>query len=118
MLQDVTLFCLGEVAVKKVIALWLVCSLMLGCSTAGGIYKEGDQKHGEFSGGRTFLTILGIAAAAAAARHGGGGGSYADQGFAWDYQPGNRQWACRNKANGQYAYAYQCAGVPQVDYWP
>lgn len=101
----------------KTIASMLVCVVLFGCSTAGGIYKDGDGEHGEFSPGRTFLTILGIAAAAAAARGGGGGGG-GDAGYAWDYQPGNGQWICRSKSSGQYAYDHECAGALRVDYWP
>jgi hypothetical protein len=97
----------------------LICSLLAGCSTAGGMYSSSDPQNSEFSAGRTALTILGILGAAAVARNGGGGGGdYSASGYAWDYQPGNGQWVCRNKANGQYAYAYNCAGVPKVDYWP
>jgi hypothetical protein len=97
----------------------LICSLLVGCSTTGGMYSSSDPQNSEFSAGRTALTILGILGAAAVARKGGGGGGdYSASGYAWDYQPGNGQWVCRNKTTGQYAYAYNCAGVPQVDYWP
>ena len=102
---------------KKVIAGALICSVLVGCSTAGGIYQKGHQDNGEFSPGLTILTILGVAAGVAAARHGGGGG-YAGEEHAWDWQPGNRQWACRSKNTGQYAYEYQCAGAPKIDHWP
>jgi hypothetical protein len=108
-----------EKRMKRAIATLVICGVLAGCSTAGGIYKKGDQENGEFSAGRTILTILGVAAGVAAVRGaGGGGGSQAGQGYAWDYQPGNGQWACRDKSNGQYAYDYQCAGVPRFDYWP
>lgn len=102
-----------------------VCSLLItfqliGCSTSGGIYKKDDTVHGDFSLGRTTLTILGAAAAAAAvaaAARGGGGGGYQEQGYAWDYLPGSGQWACRNKANGQFAKLENCDGLPRVDHW-
>ena len=97
----------------------LVC-LIAGCSTSGGIYKKGDGVDGEFSPGKTVLSVVGVIAgvAAAAAMAKGGGGGYGAQGYAWDYQPGNGQWACRNKSNGEYAYEYQCAGMVKADYWP
>ena len=82
------------------------------------MYKSGDSKNGEFSVGRTAVTVLGILGAAAAVRNGGGGGGSQDYGYAWDYQPGNGQWVCRDKSNGQYANKSKCAGVPMVDYWP
>lgn len=103
---------------KRLIAAVVACSVLLGCSTAGGVYRQGDQNDGEFSVGRTFLTILGVAAVVGAARNGGGGGGYSAEGYAWDWQPGNRQWVCRDRSNGQYAYEYQCAGVPKIDAWP
>jgi hypothetical protein len=107
----------------KEITLKFLCYLMIliqlaGCSSAGGIYKSGDSEHGEFSLGRTALTILGAAAIAAAAKDGGGGGGYQDQGYAWDYLPGNGRWACRNKANGEFAYLENCDGLLKVDNWP
>jgi hypothetical protein len=108
------------VLVRKAILALLVGSVLAGCSTTGGIYSKDDAQNSEFSAGRTALTILGIIGAAAVARRGGGGGAsaYGEEGYAWDYQPGNRQWVCRDKANGQYTYASNCAGVPMVDYWP
>jgi hypothetical protein len=107
-------------SIRKLVLLFLVGSMFAGCSTTGGIYSKNDAQNSEFSAGRTALTILGILGAAAVARRGGGGGynGLAEEGYAWDYQPGNGQWVCRSKANGQYAYAYNCAGVPKVDYWP
>jgi hypothetical protein len=106
--------------VRKAVAALLVASVLAGCSTTGGIYSKNDAQNSEFSAGRTALTILGILGAAAVARKGGGGGfnGYAEEGYAWDYQPGNQQWVCRNRANGQYAYASNCAGLPMVDNWP
>lgn len=101
----------------KFICTVLIALNIFGCSTNGGIYKSGDAKDGEFSAGRTALTVLGVIGAAAIAK-GGGGGGYQDQGYAWDYQPGNGQWVCRNKANGQYAHVSNCASLPKVDNWP
>jgi hypothetical protein len=46
-----------------------------------------------------------------------GGGGYQAQGYAWDYLPGSGQWACRNKANGQFANLENCNGLPKVDNW-
>lgn len=96
--------------------------MLSACSTAGGIYKKDDAEHGEFSAGRTILGVIGavgiVLGAKELSKSGGGGNSYADTGYAWDYQPGNRQWACRNKANGQYANKEKCNGLPYVDNWP
>ena len=98
----------------KFLCYLIVVVHLVGCSTRGGVYKSGDSEHGEFSLGRTALTILGVAAAAAAAK---GGGGYQEEGHAWDYLPGSGQWACRNKANGQFARLENCAGLPKVDNW-
>jgi hypothetical protein len=101
---------------KRALVCLLVFIHLLGCSTSGGIYKKDDPQHGEFSLGRTALTILGVAAAAAAVK-GGGGGGYQEQGYAWDYLPGSNQWACRNKANGQFANLENCDGLAKIDNW-
>lgn len=103
---------------KKLICSILISLHLIGCSTSGGIYKSGDATDGEFSVGRTALTVLGVIGAAAIVKGGGGGGGYQDQGYAWDYQPGNGQWVCRNKQNGQYANLSNCASMPKVDNWP
>ena len=47
------------------------------------------------------ILMVGVLAAVAAEK--GGGNSYPNSSYAWDYQPGNRQWCCRDSANGQYA---------------
>ena len=65
---------------KKLACTLLITFQLIGCSTSGGIYKKDDAKDGEFSVGRTALTILGVAAAVAAAK--GGGGGYQAQGYA------------------------------------
>jgi hypothetical protein len=81
--------------------------------------------------------IFALALAAAAAAYGGGGGGsttqpddststdyydYTKTGYAWDAfydQYYNLVWRCRNKANGQFAYDYQCGGKVKVDTtWP
>lgn len=102
---------------KMFTILLLVVSLITGCSSSGGIYKKDDPAHGEFSPGRTLLGIIAVAGAVALAKEKGGGG-YTNQGYAWDYQPNNGQWVCRNKANGQYAYKESCDGILMVDHWP
>lgn len=105
---------------KKLICLLLIAFQAAGCSTSGGMYKSGDSQHGELSVGRTAATVLGVLGAAAAIRKGGGGGGGVAQetGYAWDYQPGNGQWICRDKSNGQYANKSNCAGLPMIDNWP
>jgi hypothetical protein len=101
---------------KKLALLLIIFSLLTGCSTSGGIYSKDDATHGEFSAGRTLLSIIAVAGAVALAKEKGGG--YAAPGYAWDYQPGNGQWVCRDGANGQYANNDNCAGLPMVDNWP
>lgn len=104
----------------KNISTILLFALVSGCSTSGGIYKKGDSVNGEFSPGKTVLGVVGALAAVAAAVAVGksGGGGYGAPNYAWDYQPGNGQWACRNTANGEYANQYNCAGQAKVDHWP
>ena len=104
--------------IKKIISAILIASMLSACSTAGGMYKADDSEHGDFSPGRTILSVVGVLAAVAAVKNSGGGGAAAESGYAWDYQPGNRQWVCRNKYNGQYAVKENCAGLPLVDNWP
>ena len=106
-------------AMQKLLSWILIASLLTGCSTAGGMYKKGDSTHGEFSTSRTILGVLGAAAVIAGARSKSGGGGYSAPDYAWDYQPGNGQWVCRNKANGQYANQENCRNKPQNDNtWP
>lgn len=106
---------------KKLISIFLILTTLASCSTNGGWYSKSDANNSEFS---LVNTTLGVGAAAlavigiSAASKGGGGNSYAQSGYAWDYQPGNGQWVCRNRANGQYAYASNCNGMPYVDNWP
>ena len=101
----------------KYLCYLLIFIQLVGCSTSGSIYKKDDPTNGEFSVGRTALTILGVAAAVAVVK-GGGGGGYQTQGYAWDYLPGSGQWACRDKANGQFANLENCDGLLKVDNWP
>lgn len=96
----------------------LVCA---GCSTTGGFYKSGDPKNGQFSLEKTILLAIGAAAAVAVGRSagGGGGGGGGWSGYAWDYQPADGQWVCRNKSNGEYSFKENCAGLLMVDStWP
>lgn len=106
---------------RRIISILLIISIV-GCSTNGGWYKKDDPTHGEFSTLKSIGAVLGIvvvaAGAAAASKGGGGSSSYGDSGYAWDYQPGNGQWVCRNKSNGQYAYKENCNSAAFVDYWP
>ena len=103
---------------KKFALILIILSLFAGCSTSGGIYSKDDATHGEFSPGRTLLGIIAVAGAIAVAKEGRGGGGYAASGYAWDYQPGDGQWVCRDKANGEYAFKENCAGLALVDNWP
>jgi hypothetical protein len=107
---------------NRAISLILIICFLTACSTTGGMYKKDDAENGEFSPGRTLLGVIGavglVLGAKELSKNGGGGSSYADTGYAWDYQPGNGQWACRNKANGQYAHREKCNGLPYVDNWP
>ncbi len=94
--------------------------LSLGCSTSGGMYKKDDPENGEFSLIKTIATtaaVVGAAAILANAAKGGGGGGGGPQ-YARDFQPGNNQWVCRNKSNGEYADESHCGGLSYVDGWP
>jgi hypothetical protein len=102
---------------KKVISTVTLALYLAGCSTSGGFYSKNDPSNSDFSVGNTLLSVIAVAGAVAVAKEGGGNG-FAESGFAWDYQPGNGQWVCRDKSNGQYAYADNCYGLPYVDNWP
>lgn len=111
----------------KIIATLLVTTLILcGCSTRGGIYKSNDPENGDFSLGRTLLTILAVAGAAAIARNGGGSGGsgYAPQDYDWawdEFYNENYQlvWACRGKQTGQFSDFDRCSGKLKIDNeWP
>ena len=105
---------------KKLICYLLILTLSAGCSTKGGWYSKNDPENNEFS---LLNSTLGVGAAAlavigaAAAAKGGGGNSFSQSGYAWDYQPGNGQWVCRNIANRQYAHHLNCYGMAYVDNW-
>jgi hypothetical protein len=114
---------------KKVACTLLIVFQLVGCSTSGGIYKQDDSVHGEFSLGRTALTILGVAAAVAAAKGGGGSGYAAPPQFAptdyeWDWDLFYNQyrqltWACRGVQSGQFAELDKCQYKLKVDQrWP
>jgi len=107
-----------RITIKVVTVITLVGFLLTSCSTSGGVYdpkKKGD----EFSLKRTIGLVIGVAAAVAVAKNGGGGSGYVPDDYAWDYQPANAQWVCRNKANGQYAKKEKCDGKRQTDAtWP
>lgn len=73
----------------------------------------------------TGIAVAGVAVAAgaAAANNGYGGGGYYgggyDYDYAWDYLPGNGQWACRGKQTGHFAYPSHCQLDPVNDFtWP
>jgi len=70
----------------------------------------------------TGIAISGAAVAAGAvAANNGYGGYYPPSGgygVAWDRIPngyGGHTWRCRDRANGQFVYDYQCAGMPKID---
>jgi hypothetical protein len=110
---------------KKIISCLLIVSTLSACSTAGGWYKKDDPIDGELSPIRSVFGVVGVAAVVAGAVYGikestkGGGNNYsASRGYARDYQPGNGQWVCRDKANGQYASEAKCSGQSYIDNWP
>ncbi len=100
---------------RKVIINFLLITFLCGCSTAGGIYKKDDPENGEFSVVRSTLGLAAVVGVIVAIGKSGGG--FQSQ-FAWDYQPGNNQWVCRNRYNGQYVELYNCNGQPFADNWP
>ena len=108
---------------KKTLLLILVASILSACSTAGGWYKKDDPANGELSPIRSIFGVVGVVAVVAGAvigikNSGIGGNSYnGATGFARDFQPGNGQWVCRNRSNGQYAYESSCSGQAYIDNW-
>jgi hypothetical protein len=107
------------IQVNKVLAIALISAFMVSsCSTSGGVYDPADKKS-EFSLKRTIVLAVGIAAAVAASKSNSGGSYYSPPDYAWDYQPANAQWVCRDKSNGQYAKKENCDGKNQTDAtWP
>ena len=88
------------------------------CSTSKGWYDSDDPANNEFS---VVNTVLSVGAAAAIVIGGKEvadslSNSYTGNSYAWDYQPGNNTWVCRNRNNGQYANYSNCSG-PKVDNW-
>jgi hypothetical protein len=101
-----------------IVALTAACLFLTSCSTSGGIYDPKNSKD-EFSLKRTIALAIGVAAVVAASKNGGGGGGYVTPDYAWDYQPKNDQWVCRDKTNGQYAKLEKCNSKPKTDTtWP
>lgn len=97
---------------------FLILSLLSGCSTAGGMYKSGDSQHGEFSVVRSIFAVFGVVAVVAAASQGGGASNDNWSQNKWDYLPGSNQWACRNTYSGQFVDSDNCSGQLMVDNWP
>lgn len=52
------------------IAIITVSFFISSCSTSGGIYKKDDPQHGEFSVGRTLLSVIGAIGTAALIKNG------------------------------------------------
>ena len=102
----------------KYVALFAIFCIS-SCSTTQGWYDSDDPANNEFSIVNTVLSI----GAAVGIVYGGKEvadnlrNSYAGDSYAWDYQPGNDTWVCRNKNNGQYSYLYNCSGI-KIDNWP
>ena len=51
----------------------ILLTAVTACSTSGGIYKQGDPSHGEFSAEKTILTVIGVIGAALVAKSNSGG---------------------------------------------
>lgn len=108
--------------IKRFFLLALSILYLNACSTQGGLYRENDPKHGEFSAVNTILlpvAVVGVVALGAAlAQSGGGhGGGYWED-PRWDFLRASGQWACRNAADGQFLHHSRCAGRPLIDNWP
>ena len=83
------------------------------CSTNGEMYKDGDEKNGEFSVWRTIalpFAAAGVVAGAAAV-----GAAAAQPAYTPGYgvpvawrDPYTGQYYCRNNATGAYIAAYNC----------
>ena len=92
------------------------------CSTTQGWYDSDDPANNEFS---IVNTVLSVGAAAAIVIGGKEvadslSNSYTGNSYAWDYQPGNQTWVCRNRNNGQYSSQDKCPTWTSLtlDGWP
>lgn len=106
---------------NRIINIFLVLVLISSCSTNRGFYSSSDPEHDEFSIVNTVLSVGAAAAVVIGVTSGVGGNSYSNSygynSYAWDYQPGNNTWVCRNRSNGQYSLYSNCAGLAKVDSW-
>lgn len=110
--------------IKKIINFLLIIVFLSSCSTNQGFYNSSDPDHDEFSIVNSVLSIGAAAAVVIGVANGVGGNNYSSgynsnyNSYAWDFQPGNNSWVCRNRANGQYSLYSNCYGMARVDYWP
>ena len=106
----------------KLYAALIAIFFITSCSTTQGWYDSDDPSNSEFSIVNTVLSVGAVAAIVMGAHELADnlGNSYAGDSYAWDYQPGNDTWVCRNKRNGQYANFSNCPSLSQytVDNWP
>ena len=100
----------------------IIILFISSCSTKQGFYDSDDPDHDEFS---VVNTVLSVGAAAAIIIGGkevvdSMGNSYSGDSYAWDWQPGNQTWVCRNRNNGQYASHDKCPTLTSStpDGWP
>jgi hypothetical protein len=98
---------------SKFIMLAAAAAMATGCSTNGEIYKEGDEKNGEFSIRRTValpFAVAGVVAGAAVVGAAAAQPTYAPAGYpvAWR-DPASGRYFCRNSATGAFIPAYNCA---------
>ena len=107
---------------KKLVNILLLIVMVSSCSTNRGFYNSSDPEHDEFSIVNSVLSIGAAAAVVIGAANGVGGNNYSNSygynSYAWDYQPGNDSWVCRNRSNGQYSLYSNCAGLVRIDSWP
>ena len=107
---------------KKLVNILLLIVMVSSCSTNRGFYNSSDPEHDEFSIVNSVLSIGVAAAVVIGVANGVGGNNYSNSygynSYAWDYQPGNDSWVCRNRSNGQYSLYSNCAGLVRIDSWP
>lgn len=110
---------------QKTIATALIVSVLLGCSTKGGVYSKDDSENSEFSWLNSILTgVVVLGAAVAASKGGGGGGAYQPEDYDWDWDQFYNQyrvlvWACRGVQTGQFAELERCSYKYKTDLrWP